>query len=240
MGQWNVRHGLDFCHFQYPQIGLPLVEPIKRIVVGADVLRHPELPSNGAVEHPTECDTIDRARMDAEPNDAARILIHDDQHPVGPQRGRLAPEQIYTPEAVFHVAQESQPRGTTGALSRRVVLSENPSNHVFVDGDGESQGNLLSDARTAPGGIALLHLDDGINEFSTGSSGPGPPPLLGREEAAILSVPQGLVEAQESRRFQNDGGTDQAGRPHQQSAPTGDEAVRKAEMGSALARAIED
>ena len=117
---------------------------------------------------------------------------------------------------------------------------ENPSNHVFVDGDGESQGNLLSHARTTPGGIALLHLDDGINEFSTGSSGPGPPPLLGREEAAILSAPQGLVEAQESRRFQNDGGTDQAGRPHQQSAPTGDEAVRKAEMGSALARAIED
>ena len=65
-------------------------------------------------------------------------------------------------------------------------------------------------------------------------------PLLGREEAAILSVPQGLVEVQESRRFQNDGGTDQAGWPHQQSAPTGDEAVRKAERGSALARAIED
>src|SRR5438552_11400597 len=81
-----------------------------------------------------------------------------------------------------------------------VVMGENPSNHVFVDGDGESQGNLLSDARTAPGGIALLHLDDGINEFSTGSSRPGPPPLLGREEAAILSVPQGLVKAQESRR----------------------------------------
>ena len=87
------------------------------------------------------------------------------------------------------------------------MTGENPSNHVFVEGDGESQGNLLSDARTAPGGIALLHLDDGINEFSTGSSGPGPPPLLGREEAAIFSVPQGLVEAQESRRFQNDGGT---------------------------------
>ena len=75
----------------------------------------------------------------------------------------------------------------------------------LVDGDGESQGNLLSDARTAPGGIALLDLDDGINEFSTGSSGPGRPPLLGREETAILSAPQGLVEAQESRRFQNDG-----------------------------------
>src|SRR6266699_5107701 len=73
-----------------------------------------------------------------------------------------------------------------------------------------------------------------------GTLGPGLLLLLGREEAAILSVPQGLVEAKESRRFQNDGGTDQAGRTHQQSAPTGDEAVRKAERGSALARAIED
>jgi hypothetical protein len=139
MGQGNVGDGLDFRHLQYPQIGLPPVESIKWIVVGAKVLRHPELLSNGAVEHPTESDTIDLSRMDAEPNDPARALIHDDQDPVGPQRGRLTPEQIHTPEAVFHVAQESQPRGTTGALSRRVVLSENPSNHVFVDWKVEGQ-----------------------------------------------------------------------------------------------------
>jgi hypothetical protein len=29
MGQGNVGDGLDFCHLQYTQIGLPLVEPIK-------------------------------------------------------------------------------------------------------------------------------------------------------------------------------------------------------------------
>ncbi len=68
------------------------MEPIKWIVVGAEVLRHPALLSNGAIEHPTECDTIKRSRMDAEPNDVARVLIHDDQDPVGPQSGRLAPE----------------------------------------------------------------------------------------------------------------------------------------------------
>src|SRR6266566_6965985 len=153
MGQGNIGDGLDFRHLQYPQIGLPLVEPIKRIVVGADVLRHPELPSNGAVEHPTECDTIDLSRMDAKTNDPARVLIHDHQDPVGPQRGRLAPEQIHAPEAVFHVAQESQPRGTTGVLSRSVVMGENPSNHVFVDLDVERQGDLLCDSRTTPVGL---------------------------------------------------------------------------------------
>src|SRR5438874_10173737 len=94
MGQGKVGYGLDFRQLQYTQIGLPLVEPIKWIVVGAQILRHPELPSNGTVEHPTEGDTIDGARMDAEPNDPARILIHDDQDPMGPQRCRLAPEQI--------------------------------------------------------------------------------------------------------------------------------------------------
>jgi hypothetical protein len=91
MGQGDVGDGLDFRHLQNTQIGLPLVELIERIVVGADVLRQPELASNGAVEHPTEGDTVDLSRMDAEPNDAARVLIHDHQDPVGPQRGRLAP-----------------------------------------------------------------------------------------------------------------------------------------------------
>src|SRR5271167_370412 len=106
------------------------MEPIERIIVGAQVLRQPAMPSNGAVEHPTEGDTIDLSRMDAEPNDPARVLIHDDQDPVGPQRCRLAPEQIHTPEAVFHVAQERKPGGTAGGLSWPVVMGENPSNHI--------------------------------------------------------------------------------------------------------------
>ena len=94
MGQGNIRDGLDFSHLQNPQIGLPLVEPIERIVVRAQILRQPAMASKGAVEHPTECDAIDRSRLDAEPNDPARVLIHDDQDPVGPQRSRLALEQI--------------------------------------------------------------------------------------------------------------------------------------------------
>jgi len=94
IGQRNIGDGFDLGHFQYPQIGLPLRKPIKRILVGAEVLGHPGLPSNGAVEHPAKCDTIDGSGMDAEPNDPAGVLIHDDQDPVGPQRGRFAPEQI--------------------------------------------------------------------------------------------------------------------------------------------------
>ena len=92
MGQGHVRDRLDLLQLQYPQIGLPLVKPIQWIIVRAEVLRQPELASNGAVEHPTECGTIDRSRMDTESNDPPRELIHDHQDPVGPQGGRLAPE----------------------------------------------------------------------------------------------------------------------------------------------------
>src|SRR5436189_728889 len=100
--------------------------------------------------------------------------------------------------------------GAPGGRFRSVVTGENPSNHVFVDGDVESQGNLLSDARTAPGGIALLDLDDGINEFSTGSSGPGPPPLLGKRRGGDpfgSSGPGGGArESKVSERWRNGSG----------------------------------
>ena len=78
MGQGNVGDGFDFCHLQDPQVGLPLVKLIKRIVVGAEVLRHAALTANGAVEHSTERDPIDRTGLDAEANDPARVLIDND------------------------------------------------------------------------------------------------------------------------------------------------------------------
>src|SRR5271169_497917 len=194
MWQWNVGDGLDFCHLEYPQIRLPLMEPIERIIVGAQVLRQPAMPSNGAVEHPTEGDTIDLSRMDAEANDAARVLIHDDQDPVGPQRCRLAMEQIHAPQAVFHVAQERQPGGAIGVLSRPVVMSENPANHVFVDWDVEHQGDLLRDSRTAPIGVTLLHFDDRMNEIYARCFRTGLPTTIRGEEHPVLLLAQDFVK----------------------------------------------
>ena len=193
MGQGNVGDRLNLCHLQYSQIGLPLVKPIKRIVVGTEVLRHPEVPSNGAVEHPTECDTIDSARMNAEANDPARKLIHDQQDPMGPQGCRLAPEQIHAPEAVFHVAQERQPGGTIGGLSRPVVIGKNPSNHVFVDLDLKRH-DLLGLSRTAPVGITFLHLDDRMDEFCARSFRAWLPSAIQGEQRPMLSLAHGLVK----------------------------------------------
>jgi hypothetical protein len=52
MTEGNVGDGLDFCHLQDPQIGLPWGERIERIMVGAEVLWQPALTSNGAAERP--------------------------------------------------------------------------------------------------------------------------------------------------------------------------------------------
>jgi hypothetical protein len=40
MRQGNVGDGLDFGHLQDPKIGLPLVGPIERLMVGAKVSWH--------------------------------------------------------------------------------------------------------------------------------------------------------------------------------------------------------
>ena len=87
----------NLSHLQDSQIGSPSFEEKKRVMVGTQVLRDPALPSNGAIEHPAECDTIDGSGMGAESDDPAGLLIHNDQDPVGPQRGRFASEQIDTP-----------------------------------------------------------------------------------------------------------------------------------------------
>src|SRR5215472_3371830 len=141
------------------------MESIQGIIVGAEVLGHLELPSDGAVEHATECDTIDRAGMDAEPYDPPRILIHDNQHPVGTQRCRLAPEQIHTPEAVLHVAEERQPGWASRIRFRPVMNAEDTANHIFVDGNAESQRDLLGDAGTTPVEIAPFQFNDCLDEF---------------------------------------------------------------------------
>ena len=116
------------------------------------------------------------------------------KHPVGPQRSRFAPEQIHAPEAVFHVAQESQPGRTIRVLSRPVVMGENPANHVFVDLDVERQGDLLGDSRTAPVGITLLHFDDCMNEMYARPFRTGLPTAIRGEQHAVLLLAHDFVK----------------------------------------------
>src|SRR5438034_9450414 len=108
MRQRHVRHRLDLHYLEYPQIRLPLVEPIKRIMVGAEVYRQ-DWPANRSVEHPAQSHSINEAAVDAKSNNAPRVLIHHDENPMCSQGCGFARKQIGTPEAVLHVTNESEP-----------------------------------------------------------------------------------------------------------------------------------
>jgi len=196
--------------------------------------------SNGVVEHSAKGDTVDRAGLQAKPNDPTSVLIHDDQYPVSPQHCRFAAKEIHAPETVLHVSEESQPGRTTGVWLGSVIRGQDAPNDVFIDGDAERPSNLLGNARAAPEGIALLGGDNRLNEFFGWALGTSLAPAFRREEQAVLALGHDLVKAQESRRLQNKGRTDQPGRLNEQRAPTGDEAIREEEIGGALAGAMED
>ena len=184
------------------------------------------------VEHSAKGDAVDRASLQAKPNDPTRVVIHDDQDPVSPQQGRFAAKEVHTPETVLQVTEESQPGRTAGVWLGVVMGGQDAPNDVFIDGDAKGPTNLLSDSRAAPGGIALFGGDNRINEFFRRTLGTGLGPGFQREEQAVLALSQDLVKVQEGRRLQNDGRTDQPGRLYKQRAPVGDDAVREAEMGA--------
>jgi hypothetical protein len=240
MGQGNVRHGFDFGHLQDSQIGLPLMKAIKRIMVGTEVFRDGLVASKGVIEHLAKGVPVDRAGLQAKPNDATSVLIHDDQYPVSPQQRRFAAKEVHAPETVLHVTKECQPGRTTSVWLGSVIRGQDAPNDVFIDGDAERPSNLLGNARAAPGGIALFGGDDRVPEFWGRTLGTGLGPGFRREEQAVLALGQDLVKAQEGRRLQNKGRTDQPARLYKQRAPTGDEAIREAEIGGALAGTIED
>ncbi len=49
------------------------------------------------------------SRVDTEPDDPARELIHHDEDPMGFESKRLTPEEIDAPQTVLRMAEESQP-----------------------------------------------------------------------------------------------------------------------------------
>lgn len=240
MGERDIRYGFYFVDVEDAKIGLPLTKLKQGIMVGTEVHGLVGLSPDGAVEHPAKCGTIDDAGMDAEADDATGELIHEDEDPMGAQGGRFAPEQVNTPEAVLHVSEEGQPGRTGGMVFRSIVVDEDPSNGVFVDGNAESEGDLLSDAGTPPGRVAELHLEDGLNNFLTGSFWTRSAPAWGGEKEAIFSIFQGLMKGQKGRGFEYDRRTDEAGGPNEKRAQTGDQTIGSAKIGCSLPGSIED
>jgi hypothetical protein len=87
--QRHVRDSFDFLHVEDPKIPLPLMEPIQRIMVRADVCRR-GLAARCSIEHPAQPHAIHDVPMYAKAHDATRALVHHDEHPVCAQDGRFA------------------------------------------------------------------------------------------------------------------------------------------------------
>ena len=69
MRERYVRHRLDFLHVEYPQICLPLLEPIQRIMVRTEVSRR-SVASRRSIEHPAQRHAIHDAAVHAKAHDA--------------------------------------------------------------------------------------------------------------------------------------------------------------------------
>jgi hypothetical protein len=77
-------------------------------MIRTEILRDASAP-NRVLEHAAKRHAIHDSALNPKSDDPPRVLIHDDQYPVRAQGKRLASQQVDTPQAVFHVAEERQP-----------------------------------------------------------------------------------------------------------------------------------
>ena len=68
MRERHVRHRLDGCHVEDSQIRLPLVEPVQRIMIRAEVSRR-RLATHRSIEHAAQRDAIHDTAVHAEAKD---------------------------------------------------------------------------------------------------------------------------------------------------------------------------
>jgi len=105
--------------------------------------------------------------VDAKANDAPGKLVHHHQNPMRTQGCGLASEQIAAPQAVLHMAEKAEPRGTSGIRFWPVMSAQDTANYVLVYFHPEGQRDLLSDS----GQPQLLHFHHGVDEFFRRSLG---------------------------------------------------------------------
>ena len=109
MGTRHVRYRLDFSDVEDPQVRLPLMKPVQRIMVRAEI-GWQRLAARRVIEHPAQRNPVNDATMHAETHNAPCPVVYHDEHPVRVEDSRFAPKQIHTPQTVLRVPQDGQPR----------------------------------------------------------------------------------------------------------------------------------
>ena len=138
MRERHPRNRLDFVHFEYPKIGLPLVESIQRVMVRTEVFGQ-TVPTDCSLEHTAQRHSINGSGVNAKPDDTTRELVHHHENPIGSQRGRFATEQIAAPQTVLRVAEKRKPGRTSRTRFRPVMNAQDSAHHIFIDLDSKSQ-----------------------------------------------------------------------------------------------------
>ena len=132
VGHRHAGKGFNLVDSQNSQIRLPLVEPKHGVMIGAEPLGQ-SFSACGLMEQTAQRYAIHgRGRVDPEPDDPTRALVHDDEDPMGLESKGLTPEEINAPQTVLHVANEGQPRGSVGSV-RVIVGGEDPSHDIFIE-----------------------------------------------------------------------------------------------------------
>src|SRR5215470_6474794 len=70
--------------------------------------------------------------------------------------------------------------------------AQDTANHIFINRDAESQGDLLGNSGGAPVRIPPFHFDNGADEFFLRPLWARPKSTLRREQHAVLALPQQL------------------------------------------------
>jgi hypothetical protein len=120
------------------------------------------------------------------------------------------------------------------------VNAQDAADNILVDLDAEGQRDLLSNARTAPAGVAPFHGYNRVNQVLLRSLRIGALPAFGRKQHAVLSFPQQAVKMQQSGGLHNDAGTENACAAHEKSAQAGDNTIHGTQVGCTLSATIED
>ena len=105
MRHGNERHRLDFLDLKDAEVGLPLLEPIQRIMIRTDIFRESRA-SNGVLEHAAKGHPIDNSGLNPKTHNPPRVLIDDDQNPICSQCDGLTSHEIDAPQTVLHMPEE--------------------------------------------------------------------------------------------------------------------------------------
>ena len=123
---------------------------------------------------------------------------------------------------------------------RLVPRGEDAPHHVLVDGNAKGQRDLLGNPWTPPGGIPPLHVDDGGHRCLARTLRCRLRRRLRREEPPILPPGQCSMEIHERRRLEDDRGTDQPARAHEERTEARDDAIEDKQAGRPLSGTVEN